>query len=192
MPCGSCGRCDNPLCRDITITIVGATTRVDSKCPLFRKIRYAHANKGTIATPCRNVPIRCRLCPDSSLQSRGQVYRGIWRYNMGAHIRTEHKEYASPGNSDNSGRLPLPAEFWASMEIHLKEYISCGIDKLLIPPPFNQVLPSPSSPLPPFTGQVFPNPSSPLPPSTPSGGKRSRAFTQTTTDFPVRKQPRRH
>lgn len=175
MPCGSCGRCDNPLCREIEITIVGKTTRVDSKCPLFRKIAYHYANKGTHATPCRNVPIQCTLCPETSLRSRGCVFRGIWRYNMDAHICTEHREYASPGNSNNYGRLPLPVKLWHDMEIHSNEYISCGIDKQLIPPPFSQ---------------VFPAPSSPLFPSTPSGGKRARAFTQTTTDFPVSKQPR--
>lgn len=182
MPCGSCGRSDNPLCSDIKIKISGTTKKIESKCPLFVEIRsYAIANRGTIATPCRNVPIQCTLCSTASLEPRSRVYRGIWRYNMGVHIRTNHREYAAPGSLNNGARLPLPAKLWEEMEILPKEYEGFGIHTSLVASPFTQVLDSTSF--------------SPVPPTTPSGGKRSRAFTSTsttsTTDYPPTKQPRR-
>lgn len=175
MPCGFCGHSANPLCSDIEINTSGSV-QVQSKCPLFRKIAYANANRGTVATPCRNVPIRCRLCPDTPLYPRTHTYRGIWRYNMDCHIRTEHREYAAPGHAVNHGRLPLPARVWEDMQIKEKEYIGCGIHESLIPSPFSH-----------FQSET---PPSPIVPLTPSGGKRSRAFTQTMTDLPARKQPR--
>lgn len=175
MPCGSCGRSDNPLCAEITITISGTTTRAESQCPLFRKISYANAKRGTIATPCRNVPVRCPICSRDSSKPRSRVYHGFWRYNMATHFRTHHREYASPGNSNNGGHLALSAEAWDAMEILPKEYESYGIHASLIP---RYVLDSTSF--------------SSIPPSTPSGGKRSRAFTNTTTNRPPTKQPRHH
>lgn len=57
---------------------------------------------------------------------------------MAAHLG-HHKEYASQGNSSNGSRLHLPAVVWHAMEIHHDEYVSCGIDNSLIPPPFNFV-----------------------------------------------------
>lgn len=97
---------------------------------------------------------------------------------MVEHIRTQHREYASPGNSNNRGRLPIPAGLWIdSVEIQPKEYVFCGIDASLIPPHFDHICETPRSPV--LT-------------STPSGGKRSRAFTATTTDVPASKQARHY
>lgn len=96
---------------------------------------------------------------------------------MAEHMRTQHREYASPGNPHNRGRLPLPADLWHnSMEILvLKEYVRYDIDERFIPAPFDQISEAPHSP---------------TLPSTPSGGKRSRAFTNTVTDVPATKLPR--
>lgn len=189
MPCGSCGKSDNPLCSNVLITISGKTTRVESQCPLFRKISYVNANRGTIATPCRNVPVQCLLCPQKSVKPRSRVYHGIWRYNMTAHVRTHHREYASPDSPSSEGLLPLPAEVWEAMEILPKEYESFGIHPSLIPPHSSHT----SSPIPRLTQIFNPTPSlfSPALPSTPSGGKRSRAFTNTSLDHGPRKLPRR-
>ncbi|KAK7029133.1 hypothetical protein R3P38DRAFT_3516101, partial [Favolaschia claudopus] len=57
-------------------------------------------------TPCRNVPIVCKLChpyqppPDTS-------QRAQWRYNMPEHLSAACPEYASPLNP---GGTPLPHE----------------------------------------------------------------------------------
>lgn len=96
---------------------------------------------------------------------------------MADHIRIYHREYASPANPNNHGRFPLPASLWDSMKIEQREYESCGIDQSLIPPPFDFIQ----------YGTPF---STIVPPVTPSGGKRARAFTNTMTDAPARKQPR--
>lgn len=94
---------------------------------------------------------------------------------MAEHMRTQHREYASPGNPHNRGRLPMPADLWHNgMEILLKEYMYYNIAEKYIPLPFDQVSEAPHSP---------------TLPSTPSGGKRSRAFTNTTIDVPAAKQP---
>lgn len=95
---------------------------------------------------------------------------------MVEHLRTKHKEYASPGNSSNLCRLPMPADMWHDVvNILPKEYVCCGIDTSFIPTPFDHISTSSHSP---------------SVPSTPSGGKRSRAFTNTMIDVPASKQPR--
>lgn len=174
MPCGSCGRCDDLRCHDIQVSLSGKTWKAESKCPYFSGIGYFWANQGTKTVRCRNVPIKCGLCPKVSLRPRAQVWKGVWRYNMDAHIRAEHSEYASPSFPSPSS-IPLPVNIWNSMEIYPNEYTDCGIDHTFLPPPFTLIDTS--------------GPSMP-PPATPSGGKRSRAFTATMSSLPASKHPR--
>lgn len=95
---------------------------------------------------------------------------------MASHLLTHHKEYASPYNSHNNGRLPLPESLWQDMKIEENEYVKCGIN-------------NPSHILSRFEFIHSDTAATVVAPQTPSG-KRSRAFTNTMIDIPARKQPR--
>ncbi|KAJ7835137.1 hypothetical protein B0H14DRAFT_2590529 [Mycena olivaceomarginata] len=86
---------------------------------------------GSKSTPCRNVPVVCRLCfPDAPRPGASQLAQ--WRYNMPEHLSIAHPEYASPGTR-------LPHEVWVSMEVDAAEELALGIPKVSIPAVFKDV-----------------------------------------------------
>ncbi|RDB26720.1 hypothetical protein Hypma_005418 [Hypsizygus marmoreus] len=128
MPCGFCGLSGKSEC-----AVYLKKANVESNCAFSHAFRYGFADKGSAATPCRNVPVVCGLCPGPSAHPRGSAEPGIWRYNMGEHFALRHSEYASPANPEG---LPLPYSVWKSMELFPSEEAALGIPSNHIPTPF--------------------------------------------------------
>lgn len=128
MPCGFCGKSNDPRCKIYLTISSGDNPYQISTCdcpeaPPNKRIPYGLANKGTRNNVSRNVPIPCQLCsPLEHLKTNRRV--GIWRYNMETHIRSEHEHYATPTHPH--GR-PLPRLLWEDMEITSKEENNIGI-----------------------------------------------------------------
>ncbi|KAH9944798.1 hypothetical protein B0H21DRAFT_892357 [Amylocystis lapponica] len=131
-PCGFCGRSGEAGC-PVTLKIKNHTTKIECGCQFDTPFKYGFANKGSDATPCRNVPVVCTLCPGPS--NKAAARPAIWRYNMATHLQEQHSEYASPGKPIG---LPLPHALWKDMEITAREERALGIPEALIPPEFTQ------------------------------------------------------
>ncbi|KAH9946904.1 hypothetical protein B0H21DRAFT_883457 [Amylocystis lapponica] len=133
MPCGFCGRSNQADCA-IHLKITARAVKIECNCKFNIPFKYGPANKGSDTTPCRNVPIICTLCPESSNKSIPRP--AVWRYNMVTHLQSVHPEYASPRQS---GGLPLPFALWKELEISPKEEKALGIPDSLIPASFTAV-----------------------------------------------------
>ncbi|KAJ6555118.1 hypothetical protein DFH09DRAFT_858341, partial [Mycena vulgaris] len=62
LPCGFCGDSGHAACT-IRMQVKTSAVTVESNCRLSMPFKYAYAERGSKATPCRNVPIVCGLCP---------------------------------------------------------------------------------------------------------------------------------
>ena len=87
--CGFCLKSD-PLCLTST-SQSGGVVKLVSNCRQFpgSATRYGAALKGSIRTPCTNVPIPCN---EATCKQQGIHY---WRYNIGAHYDTHHPDLAA-------------------------------------------------------------------------------------------------
>ncbi|KAK7021010.1 hypothetical protein R3P38DRAFT_3272053 [Favolaschia claudopus] len=96
LPCGLCASSGKSAC-EVSLLTKGPTTHVLTECEKSVNITYKSAEHGSKSTPCRNVPIVCKLChPDQP--PPGTCQRAQWRYNMPEHLSAAHPEYASPLN----------------------------------------------------------------------------------------------
>ncbi|KAJ6456289.1 hypothetical protein C8R47DRAFT_996339 [Mycena vitilis] len=134
-PCGFCGRSNRPECR-VTMKPKGESFEIHSNCRYVHNFNYKPANTGSAATPSRNVPVICHLCPTPP--GRYPTFPGIWRYNMEQHLRDAHPEYASPLQPEGD---PLPFKVWESARIDYNEQFLLGIPEFLIPPMFTSFIP---------------------------------------------------
>ncbi|KAJ7078969.1 hypothetical protein C8R44DRAFT_586980, partial [Mycena epipterygia] len=131
LPCGFCGESGHAAC-NIRMQVKKSSVTIETNCRLSMPFKYAYADRGSKATPCRNVPIVCGLCPSvltAGKESRSQPAQ--WRYNMEEHVAQAHPEYASPCNPDGVKRLPHAV--WTSMEISHGEQVALAIPLSKIP-----------------------------------------------------------
>ncbi|KAF7355837.1 hypothetical protein MVEN_00912000 [Mycena venus] len=134
LPCGFCAFSGKPEC-EVHIRKKGPTTHVETNCAMVSAFNYKPAEQGSRASPCRNVPVVCKLCfPD--VPRPGQAQRAQWRYNMPEHLSTAHPEYSSPLSP---GGTRLPHEVWESMKIDTTEELALGIPDASIPAVFEDV-----------------------------------------------------
>ncbi|KAK7035183.1 hypothetical protein R3P38DRAFT_3312227 [Favolaschia claudopus] len=113
LPCGLCASSGKPEC-EVALLTKGSTTHVETNCAMVVNITYKSAEHGSKATPCRNVPVVCKLCyPDEP-----------------------RPEYASPLNP---GGARLPHEVWESMKVEEAEELALGIPKVSIPAVFAEI-----------------------------------------------------
>ncbi|KAJ7182231.1 hypothetical protein C8R43DRAFT_1143909 [Mycena crocata] len=126
-PCGFCGRSGRSEC-PCTVKPHNGTVTINTNCEYMRKIHYKLAEQGSTATPCRNVPVVCGLCPEP--QERYPTYPAVWRYNMPQHLQDAHPEYASPNSPD--GDL-LPLKIWDSVKLTREEEKAAGIPDRRVP-----------------------------------------------------------
>ncbi|KAG0699780.1 hypothetical protein DFH29DRAFT_1001713 [Suillus ampliporus] len=133
LPCGFCGRSGLPECV-ITIKFpVNGAPVWETKCAYKHQFKYGFAEQGSKNKPCRNVPLKCGLChpllaPEPSKTSRRApvvAVESIWRYNMPAHILSEHEEYAVPGCREVG--VLLPDSVWKAMELNDLELTTARI-----------------------------------------------------------------
>ncbi|KAJ7748853.1 hypothetical protein B0H14DRAFT_3603894, partial [Mycena olivaceomarginata] len=61
LPCGFCGESGHAACNAYLQVKTKAAT-VETNCRLNTPMKYVFAERGSNATPCRNVPIVCGLC----------------------------------------------------------------------------------------------------------------------------------
>ncbi|KAG2105516.1 uncharacterized protein F5147DRAFT_775291 [Suillus discolor] len=133
LPWGFCGRSGLPECA-ITIKVpASGTPDWEMKCAYRHMFKYGFADHGSKNNPCRNVPLKCGLCHPTLPPKPGKTSRkvpvafvqSVWRYNMTAHIFSEHEEYAIPGCREAG--VPLPESVWESMELSELKQASAGI-----------------------------------------------------------------
>ncbi|KAJ7891388.1 hypothetical protein B0H14DRAFT_2217219, partial [Mycena olivaceomarginata] len=125
LPCGFCGESGHAACNTYLQVKTKATT-VETNCRLNTPMKYVFAERGSHATPCRNVLIVCGLCPSTLMagkESRAQPAQ--WRYNMEEHLAQAHPEYASPRNPEGDKRLPHAV--WIRMKTSDEEEKVLGI-----------------------------------------------------------------
>ncbi|KAJ7502218.1 hypothetical protein B0H11DRAFT_1989903, partial [Mycena galericulata] len=137
LPCGFWGESGNAAC-NIYLHVKTKAATIETNCRLAMPVKYAYAERGSRATPCRNVPIVCSLFPSTltaGKESRAQP--AVWRYNMAEHLAQVHPEYASPRNPDGLQRLPNAV--WTSMAMAEGEEVALGIPLGKIPAPFTRV-----------------------------------------------------
>ncbi|KAJ7934278.1 hypothetical protein B0H13DRAFT_1700536 [Mycena leptocephala] len=134
LPCGFCAASGKPECA-VFLCKKKQTTHVETSCALVSAFNYKPAEQGSKSTPCRNVPVVCKLCfPDAPRPGASQ--HAQWRYNMPEHLSVAHPEYASPLNP---GGTRLPHEVWVSMEVGVTEELALGIPRASIPAAFQDV-----------------------------------------------------
>ncbi|KAJ7138759.1 hypothetical protein C8R43DRAFT_1131921 [Mycena crocata] len=134
LPCGFCASSGRPEC-EVHLCKKGPTTHVQSNCPMVSAFNYKSAEQGSKSTPCRNVPVVCRLCfPDAPRP--GATQRAQWRYNMPEHLSIAHPEYSSPLSP---GGTRLPYEVWESIKVEAAEEHALGIPEGSIPTVFEDV-----------------------------------------------------
>jgi hypothetical protein len=125
--CGFCGRSDNPLCQQLLLkepTGRGAT-KILSSCPYFYPARYGSASKYSSARPSTNVPVICKICfPDSSRDFK-QPCPAIWKYEMDAHIRRAHPDFATP--SHPLGTSFIPHDMALALNLDPREQEKLGV-----------------------------------------------------------------
>ncbi|KAJ7861954.1 hypothetical protein B0H13DRAFT_1900306 [Mycena leptocephala] len=137
LPCGFCCESGHAACT-MHLQVKTKSVTVETNCRLVMPFKYAFAERESQATPCRNVPVICGLCPSTltaGKESRSQPAQ--WRYNMEEHLSQAHPEYASPQNPDGGKRLPHAV--WTSMEMGDGEEAALGIPVDKIPAPFTRV-----------------------------------------------------
>ncbi|KAJ7457020.1 hypothetical protein FB451DRAFT_1142947 [Mycena latifolia] len=137
LPCGFCGESGHAAC-SIYLQVKKNSATAETNCRLAMPFKYAYAERGSQATPCRNVPVVCVLCPSTltaGKESRSQPAQ--WRYNMEEHLEQAHPEYASPRNPDGIKRLPH--DVWSSMAMGEGEEVALGIPLSKIPAQFSRV-----------------------------------------------------
>ncbi|KAJ7755778.1 hypothetical protein B0H14DRAFT_2282859, partial [Mycena olivaceomarginata] len=61
LPCGFCSESGHTACNTYLQVKTKAAT-VETNCHLNMPMQYTFAQRGSQATPCRNVPIICGLC----------------------------------------------------------------------------------------------------------------------------------
>ncbi|KAJ7856355.1 hypothetical protein B0H14DRAFT_3643141, partial [Mycena olivaceomarginata] len=128
LPCGFCAASGKPECQ-VHLRKKAQVTHVECECSMRSAFNYKPADQGSKTTPCRNVPVICKLCfPDAPRPDASQPAQ--WRYNMPEHLNIAHPEYASPLNP---GGTRLPHEVWVSMEVDAKEEMALGIPSTSIP-----------------------------------------------------------
>ncbi|KAF8215121.1 hypothetical protein K438DRAFT_1926718 [Mycena galopus ATCC 62051] len=131
LPCGFCGESGHAAC-NVHLQVKRTSATIQTNCRLAATVKYAWAERGSTATPCRNVPIICGLCPSTLTSGNPSAAQPAqWRYNMEEHLATIHPEYASPRNPDGQQRLPHTV--WSSMEISEVEERALGIPQSKIP-----------------------------------------------------------
>ncbi|KAJ6627406.1 hypothetical protein B0H10DRAFT_1779660 [Mycena sp. CBHHK59/15] len=137
LPCGFCGESGHAAC-NIYLQVKSKLATIHTNCRLAMPVKYAWAERGSVATPCRNVPVICGLCPSTLAAGNPSAAQPAqWRYNMEAHLATVHPEYASPQNPDAQQRLPHAV--WTSMATTEAEECAMGIPESKIPAPFARV-----------------------------------------------------
>ncbi|KAL4242269.1 hypothetical protein ABKN59_012011 [Abortiporus biennis] len=127
MPCGFCGTSGDPKC-EVYMKISAQRKTIECKCKYAHSYQYARAEKGSNRTPCRNVPIICRLCHSlGNLCSKDKgFFQAYWRYNFEEHFEQIHPEYNSPRQP--FGTRLMPADIWQQMEISESEESTLGIN----------------------------------------------------------------
>ncbi|KAJ7089915.1 hypothetical protein C8R44DRAFT_892102 [Mycena epipterygia] len=122
----------------VYIQIKKSSATIETNCRLATPFKYAYADRGSKAMPCRNVPIVCGLCPSTlTARKESRAQPAQWRYNMEEHLVHGHPEYASPRNPDGQNRLPHAV--WSSMELEQAEELAMGVPMVKIPVPFSRV-----------------------------------------------------
>ncbi|KAJ6583577.1 hypothetical protein DFH09DRAFT_838888, partial [Mycena vulgaris] len=131
LPCGFCGESGHAAC-NVYVQIKKHSATATSNCRLAMPFKYAYAERGSQATPCRNVPIVCGLCQSTLTAGKESALQPAqWRYNMEEHLALKHPEYASPRNPDAQQRLPY--DVWIRMEITKVEELAQGIPLTKVP-----------------------------------------------------------
>ncbi|KAJ7915199.1 hypothetical protein B0H13DRAFT_2456801 [Mycena leptocephala] len=133
LPCGFCAASGKPECQ-VNLRKKAQVMHVECECPMRSAFNYKPADQGSKTTPCRNVPIVCKLCHPDAPRAASQPAQ--WRYNMPEHLNIAHLEYASPLNP---GGTRLPHEVWVSMEVNAKEEMALGILPTSIPAAFEDI-----------------------------------------------------
>ncbi|KAI0783374.1 hypothetical protein C8Q75DRAFT_810958 [Abortiporus biennis] len=138
MPCGFCGTSGDSKC-EVYMKISAQRKTIECKCKYAHSYQYARAEKGSNRTPCRNVPIICRLCHSlGNLRSKDKgFFQAYWRYNFEEHFEQIHPEYNSP--QQPFGTRLMPADIWQQMEISESEESALGIPVEFIPPRFTSI-----------------------------------------------------
>ncbi|KAJ7573280.1 hypothetical protein C8J56DRAFT_709556, partial [Mycena floridula] len=126
LPCGFCGRSGRPECA-VFMKKKGNSYDVSSNCLMYQAFSYGAAEKGSRATPSRNVPLICRLCPIP--RGRVPVHTAVWRYNMPEHIRLRHSNFATPGSPEGDR---LPWDIWKDIEVDAAEERALGVPDALV------------------------------------------------------------
>lgn len=80
-PCGYCGGPSNETQCNIGI---GTGNKATSNCPAAYSFSISHAAKVSVSKPCTNVPMRCSLCPQTTIH---------WSYNMPKHMEATHPDW---------------------------------------------------------------------------------------------------
>ncbi|KAG1721920.1 hypothetical protein EDB19DRAFT_1835242 [Suillus lakei] len=92
---------------------------------------YPNADIGLNNRPCRNVPLKCKLCHPSLEPVTGKKSRttppfidAVWHYNMIQHLEEVHPQYAHPENLIGH---PLPAQILNSFVLTALEQEDANI-----------------------------------------------------------------
>ncbi|KAJ7817541.1 hypothetical protein B0H14DRAFT_3741875 [Mycena olivaceomarginata] len=137
LPCGFCGESGHTAC-NVYLHVKTKAATVEANCCLITPMRYAFAERGSQATPCRNVPIICGLCPSTLTAGKESCAQPAqWRYNMEEHLAQAHPEYASPRNPEGDKRLPHVV--WIGMKTSKEEERALGIPVDKIPVTFSRI-----------------------------------------------------
>ncbi|KIK38816.1 hypothetical protein CY34DRAFT_46262, partial [Suillus luteus UH-Slu-Lm8-n1] len=104
---------------------------VSTRCPYHTSFRWASADAGSKNRPCRNVPIKCKLCHPTLAAVTGKRscagaphVDAIWRYNMIDHLNESHPQYVHPKNTHGH---PLPPDILNSFTLTSLEQRDAGI-----------------------------------------------------------------
>jgi hypothetical protein len=124
--CGFCGCTDNPLCQQLLLKepTGRGTTKIMSACPYFYAARYGSASKYSTARPSTNVPVVCQLCFPHATRNFRQPCSAIWKYEMDAHIRRAHPDFATPSNP--IGKL-IPHDMAVALNLDPREEEKLGV-----------------------------------------------------------------
>jgi hypothetical protein len=122
--CGFCGA--SPSCAIKLHKLGGSIKMVESACPHSFAVRsWLDANKAQKALWTTNVPVVCKICDPMPLDHHPRP--AVWKYNMEAHIRTCHPDYATPGwpahpgvHSACAGQVGLPPPADMSVELNFR------------------------------------------------------------------------
>ncbi|KAJ7923945.1 hypothetical protein B0H13DRAFT_2266884 [Mycena leptocephala] len=144
LPCGFCAFSGKPEC-EVHVRKKGPTTHVETNCAMVSAFNYKPAEQGSKSTPCRNVPVICKLCFPTYLDpAHPNAPNGVticqsipltaFRCRLG--LAGLAHEYSSPLNP---GGTRLPHEVWESMKVEATEEVALGIPEASIPAVFKDV-----------------------------------------------------